>query len=71
MGLGKNLLTEQLAAVVSLCKAEHSNQDISNFIGDNLRSFQRWAKVACDSSDGTLPLQNKPPGKAKKLTEGQ
>ena len=68
------MLTEQLAAVVSLCKAEHFNQEISNFIGDNLRSVQRsavhrcaaprWAKVARDS-DGTLSLQNKPPSKAK------
>ena len=61
MWLRKNLLTEQLAAVVSLCKAEHSNQEISNFIGDNLRSFQRWAKVTRDSSDRTLQLQNKLP----------
>ena len=66
MGLGKNLSTEQLTAVTSLYKAEHSNQEISNFTGDNLRSFQRWAKVFRDSSDGTLPLQKKPPGKAKK-----
>ena len=41
MGLGKNLSTEQLAAVTSLYKAEHSNQEISNLTGVSLRSMQR------------------------------
>ena len=68
MGLGKNLLTEQLAAVTRLCKAEHSNQEISSFTGVNLRSFQQCAKVFRESSDGPIPLQKKPPVKAKKLT---
>ena len=53
MGLGKNLLTEQLAAVVSLCKAEQFNQEISNIIGDNLRSVQRsGAPLRCTAAVG-------------------
>ena len=41
MGLGQNLLTKQSAAVVSLCKAEYYNQEISSFIGDILRCVER------------------------------
>ena len=66
MGLGKNLSTEQLAAVTSLCKAGHSNQEISNLTGVSLRSVQRWTKVFRESPDGTIPLQKKQPGKPKK-----
>ena len=66
MGLGKNLSTEQLAAVTSLYKAEHSNQEISNLTGVNFRSVQQCVKVFLESSDGAIPLQKKPP--VNKLT---
>ena len=66
MGLGKNLSTEQLAAVTSLCKAGHSNQEISNITGVSHRSVCRWTKVFRESPDGTIPLQKKKPGKAPK-----
>ena len=66
MGLGKNLSTEQLAAVTSLCKAGHCNKEISMLTGVSLRSVQRWTKVFRDSPDGELPLQKKPPGRPRK-----
>ena len=61
MGKGKNLKVDQIAVITVLYKAGHTNPEINTQTGINIRTVQQWTKRFCESSDGEVQLQKKPP----------
>ena len=70
MSLGRNLTFFQIADATFLCKAGHSNHEITELTGISKHSVQRWTKKFKDSPDGDVTLQKKPPGIRKKNLHG-
>lgn len=68
MGKVKELASEQIAAVTSLCKAGKSNKEIASITGVSLRSVQRWTKKFRDCGNTDPPLQKKSTGRPRKTT---
>ena len=60
MGLCKHLTSYQVPAVTFLCKAGHSNHEITELTGVSKSSCSE------DWPDGDVTLQKKPPGMRKK-----
>ena len=56
MGRGRDLKTPDIAAITHLCKAGHTNKEISDLTGITLRTVQRWNKIFRESG-----FNNEPP----------
>ncbi|CAL4078146.1 unnamed protein product, partial [Meganyctiphanes norvegica] len=52
----------KVVAITFLCKAGHSNSEITDLTGVSKCCAQRWTKKFKDSPDADLTLQKKPPG---------
>lgn len=59
MGKVKELTSEQITAITSLCKAGKSNKEIASITGVSLRSVQRWTKKFRDCGNTDPPLPKK------------
>ena len=66
MGKGKHLKADQISVITAPYQAGHTNPEISTQTGIYLRTVQVWTKKFCESPDGDVPLQKKPPDRPKK-----
>ena len=64
----KHLTPCQIAVITALCKAGHSNNNISQQTGVALRTVEWWRKKFKDAPDGNVELHKKNPGRPRKTS---